>query len=237
MIWYICKQCGKKQRRPEEQAGSLVFCACGKSNRVPWESEPGAAEEELPPARLPDPSPAAESRSGGSRMPSRWELDEPSPRRTTGFCFNHEHTAAKDVCGNCGVAFCEGCLVKVQEKTLCGPCKNFQVRSLSRPARPSVFGILSLVFGLVGGPVAACLPLSSLGESMNPSPVMLALTIVGILLPAVALVLGIKSLREMEGNARVGGRSVAVMGVVAGVIGVIWCVTVIVLVAMRMSGG
>ena len=40
---------------------------------------------------------------------------------------------------------------------LCGPCKNFRLRSLSRPPKLSVMAILGLIVGLVGGPIALCL--------------------------------------------------------------------------------
>jgi hypothetical protein len=42
MIWFACKNCGKRHKQPDEAAGSLVFCDCGQSNRVPW---PGAVPE------------------------------------------------------------------------------------------------------------------------------------------------------------------------------------------------
>src|SRR5438445_10151506 len=38
MIWFACRQCDTRQGRPDEEAGTLIFCKCGTSNRVPWES-------------------------------------------------------------------------------------------------------------------------------------------------------------------------------------------------------
>jgi len=35
MIWFACKQCGKRHKQPEDAAGSLIFCECGQANRVP----------------------------------------------------------------------------------------------------------------------------------------------------------------------------------------------------------
>ena len=61
MIWFTCRQCGKRHVRPEAECGTLVFCECGQGNRVPWQST--VAEEEAPalertevppvPARMP----------------------------------------------------------------------------------------------------------------------------------------------------------------------------------------
>ena len=38
MIWFACKQCGKRHGRAESLVGTLVFCECGQGNRVPWAS-------------------------------------------------------------------------------------------------------------------------------------------------------------------------------------------------------
>jgi hypothetical protein len=68
MIWFSCKQCGKRQSRPDSQAGSMVFCDCGNGNRVPWSSTvapevmeaepvPVPASVPIPPSRPVPPSP------------------------------------------------------------------------------------------------------------------------------------------------------------------------------------
>ena len=38
MIWFACRQCDTRQGRPDEEAGTLIFCNCGTSNRVPWKA-------------------------------------------------------------------------------------------------------------------------------------------------------------------------------------------------------
>ena len=38
MIWFTCKKCGKTHNRPDTAAGTMIFCACGNGNTVPWES-------------------------------------------------------------------------------------------------------------------------------------------------------------------------------------------------------
>src|SRR5437764_9295277 len=56
MIWFACKQCGKRHGRAESLVGTLVFCECGQGNRVPWAStvpEPEAPPEPPPPASAP----------------------------------------------------------------------------------------------------------------------------------------------------------------------------------------
>src|SRR5262245_43586005 len=64
MIWFPCKTCGKKHKRPDEAAGSLVFCSCGEANRVPWESTTTADEvpTEAPPAPATPPAAPASGR-------------------------------------------------------------------------------------------------------------------------------------------------------------------------------
>jgi hypothetical protein len=65
----------------------------------------------------------------------------------------------------------------------------------------------------------------------------LALCIIGLVLPAVSLFLGIMAIWNMERNRRVGGRSMAVMGLMSGIASVLWCVTIIGILAYRMAGG
>ena len=48
MIWFECKQCHKKLNRPDNQAGSLVFCTCGTNLRVPWNSTVELASRRFP---------------------------------------------------------------------------------------------------------------------------------------------------------------------------------------------
>src|SRR5262249_47670115 len=54
-------KCGKRHGRPDDQAGSMVFCECGQGTRVPWASTaapeaPLPEVEPVPPAR-PRPAP------------------------------------------------------------------------------------------------------------------------------------------------------------------------------------
>src|SRR5436190_13819675 len=121
MIWFVCKQCGKRLRQPEGAGGSLVFCDCGMGTRVPWESAIPAPVEE-PAAALPD---AAEGRSP-ARSQQPVEIDP-------AYCLNHRDVPSEIECEECHERFCQSCIVQLRGKTLCGPCKNFQLARLERP--------------------------------------------------------------------------------------------------------
>ena len=47
MIFFACKQCGKRFERPNQAAGTLLFCPCGAGTHVPWESTLPAEEVPL----------------------------------------------------------------------------------------------------------------------------------------------------------------------------------------------
>src|SRR5262249_25502525 len=148
MIWFSCKQCGKTHGRPATAVGLMVFCECGQGNVVPWEStaaEPPVAEvptkedlpegapmkfdvEEMPvwpepPRRKPPPLPTRARRIVKPRDPK--------------VCLNHDSTPTQEACSDCGEGFCQDCLVYLQGKPLCGPCKNLRIRALHKPAPTS----------------------------------------------------------------------------------------------------
>ena len=145
MIWFACKQCGKRHGRPDEAAGTVVFCDCGQGIRVPWTSTESAD----------GPEPPATQREDEWDRPQR--RLQPAARHDPNYCLNHPDTASQHTCADCGEAFCADCVVALQGEMLCGPCKNFRIRSLHRPARPSGLAIGSLILGLIGGPFAYCL--------------------------------------------------------------------------------
>src|SRR5262249_60459103 len=122
---------------------------------VPW---PGRAR--TVPARIRGPS-----RSAPPEVPRRAELPEPEAQRQRQrrrearrlnplYCLNHEDTASEKTCESCKVSFCSACVLELQGQILCGPCKNFRLRSLSRPPRLAPLAVLALVVSLVGGPVS-----------------------------------------------------------------------------------
>jgi len=234
MIWFRCKQCGKKQSRPEDQVGTLVFCPCGQSNRVPWESEAGAAE-----AAVPQPFPKVwvdESSAPPRSAPSAWGRPQPPPQPTPGFCFNHPDDPATHACDACLLEFCNGCHVQLAGQTLCGPCKNFRVLGRNRPAHVSGLAIIALVMGLVGGPISTCVTIFG-ANGMGPGAGAMVMAMLGLVLPAAAMLLAIKALLTINANSRVGGRALAVTGLIAGLAGALWCASVIgILVAHELGG-
>ncbi len=240
MIWFACKKCGKKHGRPENLAGTLVFCDCSFGNRVPWAStvaEPDPDPEPLPippPPPTPASVPASRPRSYPEREPEEPpRFDRPlvrrEPRRVNPrYCLNHGDVDSEQTCTDCKAAFCTGCVVTLQNQVLCGPCKNFRVRGLSRPAHVSGLAIVSLVVGLVGGPVTFCLnQFSFSGQQNHPSiAVVVALGLVGLIVPAGSLILAGLALREMSTKPNTGGRSLALTGAASGFVGVLWTLTI-----------
>jgi len=215
MIWFSCKQCGKVNGRAENSAGTLIFCDCGQGNTVPWEST--AAEPEAPvavaapalpagpkleplsfdPGTAPPPLPRPpDSRPRLRRRPPR---HRPDPN----FCLNHEGVSSQKTCAACEEAFCNDCIVVFQGSNYCGPCKNYQLRTLQRPPRLSGLALSSLILALLTGPWA----LGLVGTG-NFILCLLALIVCGI-----ALALGIMGLRAIE-KTRFGGRSLAITGMV-----------------------
>src|SRR5262245_49304986 len=128
MIWFACKQCGKRHSRAESSIGTLIFCDCGQSNTVPWESTVEAPpvvempEPDLPPSLPPpprlNPVPVGEERvpprrrepdREPERLPTRPGRRAAPRRRDPRFCLNHEDTPMQKTCADCGDAFCGDC--------------------------------------------------------------------------------------------------------------------------------
>jgi hypothetical protein len=236
MIWFTCKQCGKKHGRDESMIGTLVFCECGAGNRVPWSSTT-TEPEDVPAAPAPPPTPAAERRAPPSWTPR----PRPTERRVnTGFCFNHEDTPSTHACAACDIGFCSRCVVTLNGETLCGPCKNLRIRFLSRPEQVSGMGILSLVLGLVGGLVAFILTMwgMTLLIVMNQAiSNCLLFCLLGMIVPAAALIVGLLALRDIDSKTHRGGRSLALTGVTTGLFGTLWSLTfALILIAKQIQG-
>ena len=115
-------------------------------------------------------------------------------------------------------------MLSVQGQALCGPCKNFRIRSLQRPPQFSIFALFSLLLGLFTGPAGLfCVSLSAGMQSAVPS-------FAGLVLPLMALILGAKALRDIETKPRMSGRSIAIAGMVSGLVAAfltaVWAVLV-----------
>jgi hypothetical protein len=239
MIWFSCGKCGKTHGRPENAAGSLVFCECGNGNRVPWES---TATE--PPPQVPMLGPSTPSSSVPAPptlapltfdLPasptSRRDRDEEPIRRRRGeprdpnFCFNHPSTAQNGVCEDCGEAFCSSCLVTMAGATVCGPCKNFRARTLEQPAKSSGTAVASVIIALMAGGV--------LGFCLLPfggRPAIMVLSILALVPQLFALGLGIRSLFVAEAQGRPAGQALAITGIAAA------GVTILLTVMMNLYG-
>ena len=248
MIAFICKQCQKRHSRPDTQAGTLVFCECGQGNRVPWDTPAAGGDfpEAIPvafptpthPAR-PRPVPAASAPMPSRSLPADDRRPElPLPSRKPGllfrkinpnFCLHHDESDAEAACDACKLPFCKLCVVSIQGRTLCGPCKNFQIAGMGQPPRVLPLAVVSLVVSLVSGPVTLILTLVAMGlhigEGATGGAVVLCL--LAVLLPAAGLWLTGSALRQIESRPQVGGRALAASGACVALIGVLWCLTVI----------
>jgi hypothetical protein len=236
MIWFSCVQCGRRHQRPEEAAGTLVFCECGYGNRVPWEStapeepppppprrRPAEAypAEEDPPRRRP-----AEAHPGEEELPPRTrrrrgESDD-YRRRDRSRCLQHPDAPVEQTCEACGEGFCAACVVPLQGQTLCGPCKNYRVHTQNLPPSPSAMAILCLVLGLVGGPFALCLTPSVLTAGGPVNGVVALIGILGFAVLVATFVFGALALLKTESNPRIQGQSLAITGMVSALVSLIF---------------
>ncbi len=202
MIQFPCQNCGTLLSHPERAAGTLVFCECGQVNRVPPESV--AADPEPP--RPVDEWPA---RFNPPPEPPDVELADAIPLALhPNSCLNHPQTPATETCEACGERFCEACLVTLEQRRLCGPCKNFRLRVLQRPTRVTGLAIASAVVSLSTGMCGHCL-LAAAVNTRHPATAYL-----GVLPQLGALVLGIFAVRQVETQPRTGGRALVMTGLV-----------------------
>lgn len=215
MIWFACSKCGKVQGRPENAVGAMVFCPCGQGLTVPWES---TAPEPAPTPSVTLPSmPAVEPLSFGG--PPKATPPDPLPpprasRRRARFepnpnvCLNHESRAKQKTCADCGLSFCDDCVVTFRAQILCGPCKNYEAKLLQQPPRTSILALVSVFAALLAG----------LLVWMAPSGRMTAFTItmvIAIALQALAFLMGLFALRLIQADPRLGGQGFAVTGMTA----------------------
>jgi hypothetical protein len=226
MIWFACKQCGKHHGRAEGLAGTLVFCECGQGNRVPWAST--VAEPELEEAQ---PMPSAPPRHEDRREP-----EFPRPRYSRGrrrpnpaYCLNHEETPKEATCDACHCSFCSACVVAMQGRTLCGPCKNFRVRKQTRPPRLASLAIVAFILALVTTLAGLFLVFIAVGVELgmeNGVFVALLFCLIALLLAAGELVVGWLALRQIDRQPALTGRALAMTGATAGAVGVLWSLAV-----------
>jgi len=221
VIWFACKQCGKRLRQPDSAGGSFVFCDCGVGNRVPWESTVSV--------EIPVDAPAGETAGEQEWRSSRRERKpvEIDPA----YCFNHTDVPSEQACQDCRERFCSPCLIVVRGKTLCGPCKNYRLARIQGPPRTSGMAIVSLVLAIIGSPLSFCLTTVGRMNDLGTSGTALAWSVAGMLLPTIALLLAFLALGQIERNPRVSGRALALTGATTAAIGVVWSLTMLLVLA------
>jgi hypothetical protein len=232
MIWFACKQCGKRHGRAENLSGMLVFCECGQGNRVPWSStapepEPEEALPALPP-RSRDPEAPIEDEQSEPKFPQPRRTRE-SRRPNPAYCLNHGETPKDKTCDACHYSFCSACVVTLQGATLCGPCKNFRIRSLSRPVHPSPLSIIAFVLALICAPVSLVLGVMAIASEtvaeVGTWPAVL-FCLLALALTASVLIVGWLALWQIERKPHLSGRALAMTGVTTGLTGVVWSVAI-----------
>jgi hypothetical protein len=226
MIWFSCKLCGKTHGRPESAVGATIFCECGTGLLVPWEStaaEPPAAPPapEAPPALKLEPVQFDPVPSKPGTPPLRSRKRGRVGRRDPLFCFNHEEVAKQTTCADCGESFCADCLVTFAGDPLCGPCKNYRVKNLQRTVPPSNLSIVSLLTALLTGLVSVLALALGGGHSGFPW-----WSLVALLPQGLAAGLALMALREAERDPKVGGRSLALTGLLSAAV---TCVLIVLL--------
>ncbi len=201
---------------PPEAPAARVVPPAGVADEVAGGSgptlEPMTFDSGLPPVA----SPQATSRPGPPPLPPyRGEPARPMReargrgryRPDPNFCLNHPRIASKQTCADCKEAFCADCVVTFQDACLCGPCKNFRLRTLQAPPAVSAFALLSLLVALTSGPLVFCL--LWVGRSWGKYTGLTALV------PhVIAVLLGMAALRRLARNPKISGHALAVTGIV-----------------------
>jgi hypothetical protein len=246
MIWFLCKKCGKRHGRADNLASTLVFCECGQGNTVPWQSTttPPAVPPAPPPRPLAPPRPQPfndrddrrpiDDHSAGDLL--RRRKANVFRRRRPGFCINHDDVPTDKTCEDCKESFCSNCVVEQQGKTLCGPCKNFRIRGMTRPKNTPGLAVVALIVGLISGPVTFCMTLVGTGPKGSTAAAV-ALSLAGLVLPVGGMVVSWYALRQIESKPNLGGRGLAMTGATTSLVGALWCLTVAFLVIYRMTQG
>lgn len=244
MIWFACKQCGKRHGRAEHLAGTLVFCDCGQGNRVPWSSTVDEPEPEEALPAVPSPSP---------RIPRPpLDPDRPAPeilrsrrsrqrrRPNPAYCLNHEETPKEAVCAACHGSFCAACVVALQDQTLCGPCKNFRLGGLSRPARLSPLAFVAFVLALICTLVCLILCFMAIGFAVRLEAGLagaIPCCAIALLFSVGELVISGAALRQLDRQPALGGRGLAMTGATAGLTGLVWAIALAVFIVVRKVQG
>jgi hypothetical protein len=210
---------------------------------VPWSSTLPEPESPPEPARkaIPRLEPEDDDRPRRRSIPVDDKDDwEPPPLRSRPrkeprrinpkYCLIHDEKASEHACKDCGLQFCSSCVVTFQGETLCGPCKNFRLRSVHRPIPISQWAIFAAIAGLVSAPIGFCATLWGMvaenGSGGTALGVAVLGTLIGFVFPLAALIFGAWSLRQIEKTPNLGGRFLAITGTMAGLVGTLWSATI-----------
>ena len=242
MIWFACKQCGKRHVRGEHLAGTLVFCECGQGNRVPWSStvEEPEPEDALPaPPQPPAPRPPLDENRPGPKFlrPRRsHERRRPNPA----YCLNHEETPKESICAACRGSFCSACVVTLQGQTHCGPCKNCRLGGLRRPQRLSPLAIVAFALALICTVVNLFLCLMAIGLAVKMESGLVAAVpccVIALFFAVGELIVSGIALRQIDRQPALSGRGLAMTGATAGLAGVVWATALAFFIVARQVQG
>jgi hypothetical protein len=231
MIWFSCSQCGKALSRPESSAGAFIFCACGQGQVVPWDSTleapPGAVpaeapqeppplrpipvgEEKLPLPRRPPPVPPRDRDDRRDESDDRPRIAVGPTVRNRDKCLNHQDRPVQEKCADCNEGFCPDCLLHFQGRTLCGPCKNYRLRTTERPGTFSNKAWIAAALAMGTAVCVSCVwPFGATGMG-------LLVSVLALFAEAGAMILGGLALRETDVNPRLSGRALAITSMLTG---------------------
>jgi predicted Zn finger-like uncharacterized protein len=198
----------------------------GKTQPIPVQPIPAKPIPVQPVPVRPTPKPAGQAPAPLEALPAGRPARPTSRRRL--HCFNHDDAPAVHRCVDCGEPFCAACLVLLQKKTVCGPCKDFRLRLLERPPRTSGLAILALVLGLAGTSFGICL--TALQQSAHPQAWTRAVVLgaLGLCAPLLTFMTGADALRAIARTTKLHGHALAIVGMAVAGLGTLWCLGVIV---------
>ena len=212
MIWFACPKCKQAHGRPENSSGSMVFCPCGQGLTVPWEST--IAEPANVPVVVVPPAGRAQPLSFGgpskpepiaplppARAARRRGRVEPDPK----VCLNHESRPKQKTCADCGLSFCDDCVVTFRGQDLCGPCKNYEAKLLQRPPKVSFLALTSVLAAFLAVVLVV-------GAPSGRGTVFTVLMVIALAVQTLSFLMGLFALRLLQADRRIGGRGLAITG-------------------------
>jgi hypothetical protein len=251
MIWFACKSCGKKHGRADNSAGAMIFCDCGASLTVPWEStieepEPSPAAPvvptmpppydwvagDAPPPPLLVPVPVGEERipivvPARCDLPPRGQAFPPHPGRAYPARLAPVRPRDRNFCFNHQSLPVEKTCDSCAERFCAGCLVTFQGKTLCGPcknARVRELDVPPKVSGLALTSALAGAALSIAAFCLLPLGSLfevLPLIIFVVLLQIGTLGMGALALYHTEKSSLLRGRSLALTGIIAAAVGIL----------------